>query len=352
MTKEQIMEKLQKHWDYVANFYNEDQFLGIFLYGSQNYGTDTEDSDVDSKVIILPTFEKFCLSPGLISKEYKNELNEHIEVKDIRLMREMYMKQNLNYVETLFTDYCILNPRYSGLFKTYFIANREEIAHMNRAKAVISSASQAVHTLQQNPRDNKKLYNAWRMYYFLEKYVAGAPYVECMRPEGEEHDFLMSLRNKTNEMFKSDYKLDYNATEVVFKIKQLVNKYKDIDSPDAKTASTALNDGVVKILEESFKEKLDKPKIVNKREFFNNLTNMEQKAYYALLAEVGAEGNLSVKQISIDSVISRPVYTSLFIKLKESNIAEIINQGVKGTYVKFIHPEIRLDAINAKGKRL
>lgn len=37
--KEKIMKRLQEHLDYVINLgYNEDRILGIFLYGSQNYG--------------------------------------------------------------------------------------------------------------------------------------------------------------------------------------------------------------------------------------------------------------------------------------------------------------------------
>ncbi len=37
------------------------------------------------------------------------ENNEHIDVKDIRVMFETYKKQNVNFIETLFTEFKIVN---------------------------------------------------------------------------------------------------------------------------------------------------------------------------------------------------------------------------------------------------
>ena len=60
--KEKTIERLREHMQEVVNRgYDEERILGIFLYGSQNYGFTTEKSDVDSRVIIFPTFEEFCL---------------------------------------------------------------------------------------------------------------------------------------------------------------------------------------------------------------------------------------------------------------------------------------------------
>lgn len=51
-----IEEALQEHKQAVlAAGYTEKQILGIFVYGSQNYGTATENSDVDTKAVIIPT---------------------------------------------------------------------------------------------------------------------------------------------------------------------------------------------------------------------------------------------------------------------------------------------------------
>ena len=56
-----IKKAIQEHKQVVLNAgYPEKQIFGIFLYGSQNYGLDTENSDVDTKAIIIPTIEDLC----------------------------------------------------------------------------------------------------------------------------------------------------------------------------------------------------------------------------------------------------------------------------------------------------
>ena len=150
-TKTAILNRLKVHWDYAAQYFDEDRFLGIFLYGSQNYGTELKKSDIDSKIILLPTFNDFCLSPEMVSKEITLSCGEKIDIKDIRLFRQNCMKHSINYIETLFTEYYILNPKYENLFKLYFINNREDIAHCDQEKAILNVSHQIFHTLKQNP---------------------------------------------------------------------------------------------------------------------------------------------------------------------------------------------------------
>ena len=70
----EIMENLQNKLNYVYSLgYNPDQILGIFLYGSQNYGTSTKDSDIDAKVILIPSFKDLCCKKEWYSKEKGNE---------------------------------------------------------------------------------------------------------------------------------------------------------------------------------------------------------------------------------------------------------------------------------------
>ena len=89
--------------------YKEEQLLGIFLYGSQNYGCETEESDVDTKAIYIPTFEELCFDDP-VSKEIQLKNDEHCEIKDIREMVKNFQKQNINFLEILFTDKCINRP--------------------------------------------------------------------------------------------------------------------------------------------------------------------------------------------------------------------------------------------------
>ena len=67
------------------------------------------------------------------------------------------------------------------------------------------------------------------------------------------------------------------------------------------------------------------------------LSKTEQKAFSELKNYLPqGEGSISISQLCFDTKISRPVYKSLFQKLKECGLIEIKNQGVNGTYIKFI----------------
>ena len=175
-----IEEAIWEHFKAVRqNGFQEEDILGIFLYGSQNYGTDTETSDVDTKAIIVPSFKDLCLSP-IVSKEIHLENGEHCEVKDIREFVKMLRKQNINFVEVLYTNHYWINPRYRDIWESFFIDKREVISHYDVNKCVQSICGQAIHTLKQNKTDGKKYSNGLRLLQFLIDYIEGKPYAECL----------------------------------------------------------------------------------------------------------------------------------------------------------------------------
>jgi predicted nucleotidyltransferase len=182
MKDKEIKMRIKQHYEAVlASGVKEKNLLGIFLYGSQNYGTDTCNSDVDTKAIVIPTFEDLCLNTP-VSKEIHLENGEHCEIKDIREIVKNFRKQNINFIEILYTDYFILNPRYEELWKHYFIDNREIIAHYDINKCVQSICGQAIHTLKQNKTDGKKYSNGLRLKYFLKHYINKDKYANCLYP--------------------------------------------------------------------------------------------------------------------------------------------------------------------------
>ena len=174
-----IMNALREHKQRVLKEYTENQLLGIFLYGSQNYGVSTENSDVDTKAILIPTIRDLCLKKP-VSREIRFENGEHCEVKDIREIIKMFTKQNINFIEILYTDYCLINPKYNHIWREYFVNKREYISHMNEYYTVMSICGQAIHTLTQNKTDGKKFANGLRLYHFLVKYLDRSPYIHCL----------------------------------------------------------------------------------------------------------------------------------------------------------------------------
>ena len=194
--QEKIKKRLKEHYEFVCSKYDKDQILGVFLYGSQNYDLATEFSDIDTKAIYVPSFEEVIWNKP-ISIELQFENGEHCEVKDIRDFMKNIYKQNINFIEVLFTEYFILNPKYVDLWNE-LLQYKEDYARYDIHKAVHSMSHQASNTLKQalnsptNP--SKKASDALRLIYFLQRYLHGESYFDCIKPVGEARDEILSIK--------------------------------------------------------------------------------------------------------------------------------------------------------------
>ena len=129
--EEHIKNRLKAHYKYIESLGYE--IIGVFLQGSQNYNLDIYEkdyaSDIDTKCIVLPTLDNLIKGNQMTSTKYDFE-GEQIDVKDIRVMMEMWKKQNQSYLEILFTDYKIINPKYKSYFKEV-LDMKNDIAQLN-----------------------------------------------------------------------------------------------------------------------------------------------------------------------------------------------------------------------------
>lgn len=79
--------------------------------------------------------------------------------------------------------------------------------------------------------------------------------------------------------------------------------------------------------------------------FFNQLSHGETRAYENVIAEIGSSGNISISAMIKKYNISRPVWTSLLKKMQEFKVADVVPQGVKGTYINITNTQLRLAAL-------
>lgn len=240
-----VMKKVEEHYKYIASKYPEHQILGVFLYGSQNYGTDTISSDVDTKAILIPTLEDLCFRRA-VSKEEHLPNGEHSEVKDIREMVNNFRKQNINFIEILFTKYKIVNPKYATLWEKYFVSQREDIAHYNPQKALYSTSKQAVHTLKQGLNDGKKVGNALRLELFLEKYKSGNKYTECLVPLSKDVAYIKDLKTGFTEVDPKEAKqlMDY------FDLQCSIAERYPLNPALQEKVDTLMNEGIMQLVKE------------------------------------------------------------------------------------------------------
>ena len=200
-----ITNGLNDHYTEALETFKKNQIVGLWLQGSQNYDLDTEDSDIDTKLIVTPTLREVAMVSTPISTTHFRANNEHTDWKDIRLYMETFRKQNLNFLEILFTDFFAINPLYIPEWNR-LLENREAIAHMNPFRAMKSMegiAGEKYHAME-HPYpskadvlakwgyDPKQLHHLLRVEEYLGRYIAGESYVSCLRPH--EPEYLVSVK--------------------------------------------------------------------------------------------------------------------------------------------------------------
>ena len=128
-----------------------------------------------------------------VSTTHIRENEEHIDFKDIRLYIQTFRKQNLNFLEILFTKYCIVNPIYKDEWDRLVDA-REAIAHYAPVQAIKSMKGielEIYHSMEHHyparmawiekfSYDPKQLHHLIRVREYIERYIDGESYEDCL----------------------------------------------------------------------------------------------------------------------------------------------------------------------------
>lgn len=69
-------------------------------------------------------------------------------------------------------------------------------------------------------------------------------------------------------------------------------------------------------------------------DFYKALTDNEKNAFIAIKEEIGLSGNISIVKMIQKTNLSRPVWNSLLTKMEKFGIAQVKNQGAKGTHIE------------------
>lgn len=197
-----IMNNLKSKYDYLLE--KGYKVVALFLQGSQNYGLDIYDdeykSDIDAKAIILPTLQDVILNNSPVSTTIILDNNEHIEVKDIRVMKEMFIKQNISYIELLYTKYMIVNKEYQK-YVSMLLEMRDSIANINKnqflrcvkgmsmekVKAMEHPYPSLIDKIKKYGYDPKQLHHIIRLSSFIERYlIYKIPLKECYIAENRD----------------------------------------------------------------------------------------------------------------------------------------------------------------------
>ena len=233
-TDDFVMARVMEHLEEAKRYFNEDSIVGIFLQGSQNYGLDYEGSDIDTKLIVCPTFKEIAFNKKPISTTHVMENNEHIDFKDIRLYINEFRKQNINFLEILFTPYCWINPKYEPFWNT-LIRHRESIARYDTCKAIASMKGMShekfaqmekvmphnAEVIEQYGYEPKQLSHIMRLEDFMERYIELISFANCLIPA--RHKEILQAKLGTLSLEKARDKAAISLAH----IDEMATKYRD-----------------------------------------------------------------------------------------------------------------------------
>lgn len=239
--------------------------LGVFLQGSQNYNLDYDGSDIDTKAILVPSFEDFVLNKKPVSTTLVKADNSHIDIKDIRLMHECFRKQNINFIEILFTKYKYLNPEYKDLYQPMF-DNNERIAHYNNYAAVNCIAGMVFEKrkalchpyeglkekIEKYGYDNKQLHHILRCEEFLKRYIHDVPYAECLIPA--RPNYLISVKSSYCYSLEDAIEIADCCVDIVKMVKQAYMDTHEVVID--READTIMNNVLIDVLKHTFKKEI------------------------------------------------------------------------------------------------
>lgn len=247
---EEIQAKVQKHYDFLKSLGLN--VVAIFAQGSMNYGLYIQEgnykSDVDTKAIILPTLDDLVKGNKMISKKYDFE-GEQIDVKDIRVMVDMWEKSNPSYLEILFTKYRVINPSYENFINQILNINND-IVKMNfpqLAKCIRGMSKEKVVALKKPfpslidkierfGYDPKQLHHILRLNKLIKDiFINNIPFGDALEiKEDSTRNWLINIKKGTLSLKEAE-KESFDYDKDTEKIKEKVLKEYENFKFDSKT---------------------------------------------------------------------------------------------------------------------
>lgn len=256
------MDRIFEHYEEAKKLVGSRKVIYTALQGSQNYNLDYENSDVDSKSILVPTLRELTENRKPLSTTHICENEEHIDLKDIRLMFECFKKQNVNFVEILFTDYYVTDSPEMLELRNH----AEEVARYCRylaVKCMKGLAKDKFHALQ-HPYpskeyelrtfgyDPKQLSHIVRVSELLDKYLKEIPYKECLITS--QRDFILDIKKGKYELSEAKEMAQKYMSHVENVADNFCLKYPKVEKNQE--VFDLLEDIKYKIMMKTFKEEI------------------------------------------------------------------------------------------------
>lgn len=239
----------------------------IALYGSQNYKldlhTDDYQSDIDTKAVIVPSLDDLVNNSKPVSIKVMSETGE-IDVKDIRVYMENLLKANPAYLETIFTDYYIIDVDFKDEFEE-IMSRREELVStlkmqmlkamygmmLEKQKALCHPYPSTAWKIEKWGFDGKQLSHMYRLLRIMFDYFGdGKTFKESLVPNNEFRETI--LEYKLNQVSLED------ALEFSGYYHSLAKSFRDttVDEVDETKIDYTIKDDFMRLSKKMIKDKI------------------------------------------------------------------------------------------------
>lgn len=247
-----ITQALQRYHERVSR---SREVMFTALYGSQNYGLDTPESDVDAYSVTVPSRHELIFGypsgedpvKSTPSSSYCYDTGK-VTVKDVRQMMDAYVKQSINFCETLFTPYIIINPRYVTEVAE-LRAHAEEIAsadlyqQLRTTEGMLQSQMMKTYvpiapTIADSPTRMKHLARAMHCWQFLQRRSKGTTFADALIEDEEWAEWFTLMRALKNSVWDADAMAPIAST-LAADAKAFWEEYKLEHNPDEHSRARA-----------------------------------------------------------------------------------------------------------------
>lgn len=209
-----------KHIEYARSLIEPEQLALVSIVGSHNYGTNTENSDIDLKIIYYPTFREF----------YKNRFNRHnhagpdndidYTIHPLHEYIQHSLKGNISFFEVFFTQNVFhASPNVTHL--SNLVRSAVEINYLKNYYSIRGMAHEknkgVTNWMQKDdiPRAKKDAQHALRLLETL-SYYRHFHKIELVLPDAYRKRYI-EIRN--NDFKYNDYNILYDE------VKSLIDSY-------------------------------------------------------------------------------------------------------------------------------
>lgn len=136
-------------------------FIGAFLFGSQNYGLEVKDSDIDCLIVLN------CKTTVNIPRMIQNEFGGKCFLYSVSNFLDTVEQRDLRSLEALFGPYQIIDHKYVDLFENFKASYVKFITFASLAYSFYNKCSEHVMNINSHKKGsyyyNKRLYWAIRI---------------------------------------------------------------------------------------------------------------------------------------------------------------------------------------------